>query len=155
MWITKTKSITANVGKRSHSWWRTVDSSVTEYHYCDILGVGLKPVSLCDTAMHSVAITARGRFNPDTSALHHCTAQTCERSQCGASWHSAGRKVTLTWLRSPQQQCKGKGCHRGEWPPPRAQSNHVSKLMKTLACLIAVLCCPSLSISVICEPHLF
>lgn len=138
MWITETKSITENTGKRSQSWQRTVDSSV-RITLLQYTVDGIQVVSLHDTVMHSVDITAQGRFNPDTSVPHHCTAQTRRRSQGGASWHSTEWKDTLTWLRRPQQQCKGKGCHEEQWLPPWAQSNHISKLMKTLARLSCAL----------------
>lgn len=73
--------------------------------------MGLKPVSLRDTAMGSVAIAAQGRVNPNTCVPHHCTAQRCQRSQRRANWRSAKWKDALIWLGKSSVAVQGKRMH--------------------------------------------
>lgn len=98
--------------------------------------------SISNSVMSSVDIAAQGRNNFITSAPHHCTVQTSQRSQCRASQHN----TRLEGL-SPGQGALS-GCARERNATRESGPHHAH--MKTLACFIFVLCCPSLSILVIC-----
>lgn len=85
----KTGKCVSNNDQTHHRKCREEFSELVEQCYCNTPLMGLKPISPHDAATHSVDVTAQGKLNPNTSAPHHCTAQTCQESQHGASWHSS------------------------------------------------------------------
>lgn len=134
VWVTMTKPTTENVGKSSQSWW---NNTIAIHCWCD------SSQHLRVMLQHTVW-TLQPRASLIPAPLHHIIAQHrhAKEVNMGPVGTAAGTD-TLTWLKSPQWQCKGKSWHKGHWPPPWAQSNSISNPMKTLTCLLFVLCCPS------------
>lgn len=79
--------------------------------------------SISNSVMSSVDIAAQGRNNFITSAPHHCTVQTSQRSQCRASQHN----TRLEGLSPGQEALSGcareRNGHKEERPLPRAHEN--------------------------------
>lgn len=84
----KNEKCVSNNGQTYHRKCREEFSELVEQCYCNTPLMGHEPISPHDAATLSVDVRAQGKFNPNASAPHHCTAQTCQRSQHEASWHS-------------------------------------------------------------------
>lgn len=99
VWVTMTKPTTGNVGKSSQSWWNNIIAIHCWWDSSQHL----------HTMLQHIVWTEQLRASLIPKPLHHIIAQhgPAKEVNMGPAGTAAGTE-SLTWLTSPQRQCKGK-----------------------------------------------